>query len=145
MKKVFILTLVMGLLLAITGCGNTKKEANEVETEMMTNTTYEQEYETTEDDTEYVTEEDFEFTMYISKLIIMNKYDEVGISEDCKNELMKIIDSVEYDPTQEYGCDMNSIEIKFVNTYVKYGILPEECTNCTIDEVIDLGYEDLIL
>ena len=60
---------------------------------------------------------------------------EYGISEDCKDEIIKLVDSIEYDPSFEYGYDLEQLQIDLVNILVKHGNLPEECYGMTIDEI----------
>lgn len=139
MKKMIILT---GLLVTmLTGCGNTEAEVNEVENESTTTTVYDEAIETSEElvdevyDYLYLTEEELEVLKNDTIDEIKTCGIEDGMSEECIEETIKLIESVEHDPTFMYGYDHESLCKDYLRILDKYELIPEEYSNYTIDEI----------
>lgn len=140
MKKLFILTTL--LVTMLTGCGNTE-EANEVETKSVVDTVCEEAIETSEElveevyDYVYCTEEEFEKMKEDTITIIKEDFIEEGISEECMMETIKLVESIEYDPSFEYCYDLDSLYIDYFRILIKYDELPEECKGYTAEELYE--------
>lgn len=144
MKKLLLTTILLGVLL--TGCEKTE----EVKAEVIEETTIEEvliEEEFIEETIicEYTEEEVYEMRDYtISQ--IEEGWEEAGFSEECKNESIELLMDVKYDPTFEYGYDLETLERDYVSILVKYGILPSVCDGMSFDEVNevdDVYFENL--
>ena len=134
MKKMMVLAVT--LMLVLTGCGNTKaEEAGVTVTDMVFGLGNEvAECESFEEQCMYS-----EYDIFCAKAVtiqsIEDNWEESGIpNEDCKDEIIDLILSVEYDPTYECGYDLDRLEIGYVNILVKYDVLPDECYGMTFDE-----------
>lgn len=66
-------------------------------------------------------------------------YVEEGVSEDCKDDIIELVRSIEYDPSLAGGYDVEQLQIDFVNILVNYGELPSLCAGMTLDEVERAG------
>ena len=135
MKKI-LLTLTMVLCLA-TGCGNTTtvEETANVETEMAEEIQVEEDAEEIELNRIY-TEEYVEQLKEESIADLEANWEEEGIpNEECKDEMIELIKSIEYDDSFEYGYDLDSLERAYVNILVKYDLLPQECAGHNFDEL----------
>ena len=129
MKKMIILT---GLLVTmLTGCGNTE-EVNEVENVNVATTVCDRAIELSEEVVEnvydeiYLTEEEFEEMRDETKIWTKEDLVEEGASEACIEETMKLIDSIEYDPTLVYCFDAEYLEREFVRILWNYDMIPAE-------------------
>lgn len=137
MKKLFLTTLLVTLGL-LTGCGN--KEIDEVKTDM--ETVYDKAIETAEgivveyEDLHW-TEEEFEEAKIDTIAYVEAHYVEEGICEDCKNEIIEVINSLEYNPKYTRGYDYEAFVKEVVLICADYGMLPEEYNQYTIDELVD--------
>lgn len=139
MKKNLLLGLLVGLMVLVTGCGNTK-EANVAETEMETVTVCE---ETTDDlngwvDDVYVSEEEFEEGMRNIVSSVEETYIEAGMSEECKDEIIEMINSIKYDSSYVYGFDMDEMIYDYLRIIMEHDVLPEEYKDYTIEELYEL-------
>ena len=131
MKKLFILTTL--LLISLTGCD--KVEANEV-TEMETNIQVEETVsEGNEDDWMYTEEYVEELKMEAIALVEADWESEGIPNEECRDEIIELFKSIEYDESFEYGYDLDSLERAFVDILVKYNVLPQECAGHNFDEL----------
>lgn len=128
-----LLVILVSLILGLTGCGEV--EANEV-TEMVTEIQVEEtEVEEIENMQRYSKD-------YVERLK-MEAIDEIeadweseGIpNEACKDEIIELVKSIEYDESFEYGYDLDSLERSFVDILVKYDVLPKECAGHNFDEL----------
>lgn len=130
MKKMIIMT---GLLVTmLTGCGNTEAEVNEVENVNVTTTVCDRAIELSEEVVEnvhdeiYLTEEEFEEMKDETKIWTEEDLVEQGASEACIEETMKLIDSIEYDPTLVYCFDADYFEREFGRILWDYDMVPAE-------------------
>ena len=135
MKKLFILTTLL-LTLGLTGCGN-KAEANEV-TEVETNIQVEEiSTEKLGDTWRYIKEYNMLEEIKMETIADLEaEWEERGIpNEECRDELIELLRSIEYDDSYLYTYDLDSFERACVNILVKYNALPEECAGCNFDEL----------
>lgn len=137
MKKLFILTMLLGLL-GVTGCGNTK-EANVAETEMVTNTVYE---ETTNEEVEevenYFTKEEFEEEMRIGIEMFKEDFENGDITEEFMNDMIDMIESIEYDSTRTIDEYEEILGKGYLKIMMEHDMIPEEYSEYTIDELYAL-------
>lgn len=133
MKKTMILVTML-ISLILTACGN-KEEAKVTITEEKAEMANEYAENLVEEVQSIYTEEYVESLKWEAIIGIASEWEEYGISEDCKDEIIKLVDSIEYDPSFEYGYDLDQLQIDLVNILVKHGNLPEECYGMTIDEI----------
>lgn len=134
MKKLFILTTLL-LTLGLTGCN--KVEANEVTENVeltMDGEVYDPEIHVSQ---QKFAEETFdELKQETMEAILAEDSDD--ISDDCRNELVQLVQNLTYDESYMYGYDVEQLQIDFVNILVKYDILPEICEGLTLDEIEEL-------
>ena len=139
MKKLLLGTLLLGTLL--TGCG---MKAGEVET--VTETVCKQAIETSEEfvedvyETMHWTEEEFEEARSYTLYQIEEDYNDNNINEECKNELIELVNSLVYDDSYDCGYDYEALMKNMLSILAKYELLPEECADMTIDEI----YESMV-
>lgn len=135
MKKLFILTTLL-LTLGLTGCEN-KAEANEV-TEVKTEGCVE----------EFSTEDLGNTWRYIEEYNMLEEikmetiaeleieWRERGVpNEECRDELIELIRTIEYDDSYWCDYDLDSFERATVDIFVKYNVLPQECAGHNFDEL----------
>lgn len=136
MKKLFILvTLLLGIML--TGCGAKEAKAMEEET-VMEETVDEQniEDEATEEETEIlysVDEAKSEMYSFMSDVLV--EYEDYGLSEELRDDVIDICESVVYDESFEYGFDFIQWQKDMISTFVDHEVLPEVCRGMTIEEL----------
>lgn len=145
-KTLLLTTLLLGVLL--TGCGTKETEANEVKTvveETVIEETIIEETVIEEVRTCKWSEEYFEEQLNIAIVDLEMTWEENGIpSEECKDDVVELLMSVEYDDSFEYGYDLDSLQRNYVNILVEYGVLPEVCMNHNFDELESIeGLEEL--
>lgn len=134
MKKTMMI-LVTIMMLGLTACGNKQEEANVTITERKAEIAEEYAEDLAEEVQSMYTEEYVEKMKLEAIIGIAAEWEEFGISEDCKDEIIKLIDSIEYDQSFDYGYDLVQLQIDLVNILVRYGNLPEECYGMTFDEI----------
>lgn len=137
MKKMIILTTLL-VTAMLTGCGNTK-EANVVETEMVTNTVYE---ETTNDEVEEVddvfTKEEFEEEMRIGIELFKEDFENGDITEEFMNDAIEMIELIEYDSTRTIDEYEEILGKGYLKIMMEHDMIPEEYSEYTIDELYAL-------
>lgn len=142
MKKLFILTTLL-LTLGLTGCGN-RAEANEV-TEVETNIQVEEiDTEKIEDAQHYIKEYNMLEEIKVECVAWLELKYEEGIipNEECRDELIELVRSIEYDDSYWCDYDLDSFERAMVNILVKHNVLPKECAGNNFDELE--GVDDIM-
>lgn len=137
MKKLLFVATIM--VLSLTGCGMKEAEADEKITEV--EAVCAQAIESAESLEEQCRELYFENTKYETILQIEETWEEEGLSEECKDEVIELINSIEHNPSYELGYDLDELQIQYVNILVKYDILPECCEGLTFNEIEELENE----
>ena len=142
MKKMMILVAIM--MLSLTGCGNKQTaEASVIETNELVETSIDAVGIEKFLANRY-SEENVENMKYSTIAYFEECWEEEGIpSEDCKDEIIDLLRSIEYDPSFEPGYDLENLQINYVNILVKYNVLPEECYGKNFDDA-EIAYESVI-
>ena len=142
MRKTLLLgALLLGALL--TGCENeTEVKADEVKT--VTETVCEEAIETSEELVEEVydithwTEEEFEDAKIFTVSQIEVDYEEGNINEECRNELIELVNALEYDESFNIGYDYEALTKDALRILDKHNFIPEELEGYTIDEIYEM-------
>ena len=140
-KTLLLTTLLLGALL--TGCKNeTEVKADEVKTvtEAVCDEAIETSVELVEEvyDFTHWTEEEFEEARAYTVYQIETDYEECNINEECRDELIKLVNELEYDDSYDIGYDYEALMKDVLRILDKYGYLPEECEGLTIDEIYEM-------
>lgn len=133
MKKLMILVTIM--MVGLTACGN-KEEAKVCIADRTTNVNYD----LNESDSEYVEtihdEEELEELKNDTITYLEENWEEIGLpSEECKDEIIELVKSLNYNPNLINGYNLEQLQVSYVNILVKYGLLPELCMDKTFDEI----------
>ena len=153
MKRTIILTVLLGVLL--TGCGNTEEVKAEVNEEILVEEVLVEEILIEETFVEEIEVEEIEFVendqLYTEEYVyelrdesitdFETNWEEYGMSEECKNDIIELFMSVTYDDSFEYGYDLISLERGFMTILAKHGMVPAVCEGLSFDEINQLDDE----
>ena len=87
----------------------------------------------------YYTEEEFE-TMKIDFIAYMEEsYIEEGVCEECKDEMIELVKSLEYDTSYAYCYDYENLCKSYLEILRKYDELPAEADSPVSDGLLRCG------
>ena len=84
------------------------------------------------------TEEEFEDAKIFTVFQIEVDYEEGNINEECKNELIELVNALEYDESFNIGYDYEALTKDALRILDKHNFIPEELEGYTIDEIYEM-------
>ena len=140
MKKFMILVTII-MAVSLTACGSKEGAKVSKPNGLATNVSDCMRYEEIAFSSVIFIHNEEEFEEYKNEEIayIEENWEEEGLpSEECKDELVQLVQALEYNPNLVNGYDLDSLQISMINVLVKYDVLPDECMNKTADEAEEI-------